>query len=97
MKTLITLAMVLLSLPVLSHDSGDKVKAMTFMMVCHGAYESLGQTGKANKRMDDMLKLSQLMTKREISKSVNDGASMVSKAKATGMTTNQIADHCDKY
>ena len=97
MKTLLTLTMVLFSLPALPHDSGDKVKAMTFMLVCHGAYENLGQTGKVNKRMDDILKLSTMMTNYEIKNSSNEAVNMVNKSRVTRITTNQIAEHCDKY
>ena len=89
--------MVLLSLPAFTHNSDDKVKAMTFMFVCHGAYENLGQTGKVNKRMDDILKLSTMMTNYEIKNSSNEAVNMVNKSRVTGITTNQIAEHCDKY
>lgn len=89
-------AIVLLSVSSFSFAMSDNSKAMAFTMVCYGAYNNSGQTSKARKEWKRIADYSAIMSEQEIKDSELDALRLVYTSQAKGITTNELANMCDK-
>lgn len=89
-------AIVLLSVSSFSFAMSDYSKAMTFTMVCYGAYDNSGQTSKARKEWKRIADYSTIMSEQEIADAKLEALRLVYTSQAKGITTNELANMCDK-
>lgn len=90
-------AVVFLSVSSFSFAMSDLSKAMSYNLVCYGAYHNTGQTKKAKEKIDLVMTLASVMTKREVADAKRDALNIVYTSKANGFTSKQVADMCDKF
>jgi hypothetical protein len=89
-------AIVLLSVSSFSFAMSDYSKAMTFTMVCYGAYDNSGQTSKARAEWRRIAEYSVFMSEKEIEDAKLDALRLVYTSQAKGITTKELANMCDK-
>lgn len=89
-------AIVLLSVSSFSFAMSDYSKAMAFTMTCYGAYENSGQTSKAREEWKRIAEYSVFMSEKEVNDAELDALRLVYTSQAKGITTNQLANMCDK-
>jgi hypothetical protein len=92
--TFITVTMLLLSSS-LSFAVSSNQQAMSAMLFCHGAYNHLGYTYKANEIMDKIILLTDYVSEQEVKSAENDAIRMVNTVRSKGVTTQEIASMCD--
>lgn len=96
-QTLIYIAaIVLLSVSSFSFAMSDYSKAMTFTMVCHGAYDNSGQASKAREEWRRVAEYSVFMSEQEIEDAKLEALRLVYTSQAKGITTKELASMCDK-